>query len=349
MLKTLNMSFCALPQQSMQLLGRTLSQLSLTRLSLSYLPTVLQLPAMRALATGLAMCASLEALEMNQIKMDTDGFRLLSRALSKLPNLKELGFSTTRENIKDNRGIGDTGWPSFFASLMSCIGLKELTVSCYRLPSAAVPNLVALLQRGSLTALNLTECGFLSDSMRKICQALRALTELEDFDICENDMDTASTTALAASLQYCPSLMSLRMGGTSAGRQGLIALVAALPKLKHLETLDVYGCDAEPAGITALLRAVPLCEKLETITLDCNSAGSDAAQILLSEILPACKDRSLDINFSHNQIGADMRSQLQAWSDDSSLHSLDLEHDGSDDSEEDGNGTEGGEGRGEDY
>lgn len=345
MLKKLDILLCALPQESMQVLGRTLSQLSLTQLSLSHLPTVYQLPAIRALATGLTKLASLEELVFIQMKMDTDGFRLLSRALSKLPKLKKLVFSTSPNNIKDNRSIGDIGWPSFFASVMSCASLTTLTFSCYGFSSkAAISNLVALLQRGSLTSLSLCECGFDSDSMRLICQAVRALTKLEELDITENRMDAASTTALAASLLHCPSLTSLGMGGSSAGRQGLIALAAALPKLRHLEALDVYACDADAAGVTALLRAVPLCEKLESISLEYNYAGADAAQVLLSEILPACKDRSLDINFSHNSIGADMRSQLQAWSDDSSLHSLELEHDGSDDSEEDGNGTEGGEG-----
>eukprot|EP01046_Picozoa_sp_COSAG06_P020132 COSAG06_NODE_1462_length_9381_cov_10.866731_4_plen_790_part_00 len=350
MLKKLDILCCALPEESIQVLGKSLPQLSLTRLSLSYLPTVFQLPAMRALASGLAECASLEELEFNQLKMDTDGFRLLSRALSKLPNLKELVFSTNSHNIKDKRGINDIGWPSFFASVANCVALKALTFNCHGFSSqTAISNLVALLQRGLLTSLSLAECGFDLGDMRKICEALRALTKLEHFDISENRMDMASTGALAVSLLRCPSLKSLMMGSTEVGSHGALALAAALPNLTNLETLDVYGCDAEPAGVTALLRAVPVCKKLDTISLDNNNAGSDAAQVLLSEILPACKDRSLDINFSHNSIGADMRSQLQAWSDDSSLHSLDLEHDGSDDSEEDGNGTEGGEGRGEDY
>ena len=288
----------AVPPNALCVLGNTLPRLSsLTELILqgTGCSRPMTTAAVITLASGLQQCITLEEFTVCFTRMDTDSFRAISQSLGKLPKLVSVDVDCV---ITDERKIGDTGWPSFFGSLVGCSSLSRLGIEC-SLPDVAGPALLSLLrQRSLLTSLTFGACGFRRDNMMSLCKAIESLTKLESLIIVE---------------------------GYQCQDAGAEAIAAVLPQLGSLVSLGLCSCAIRERGIVALFKAIPLCTSLTDINVENNCGGDGAARVLLEDVLPSCTaaGRELNVDFSHNEISSDMRSRLAECQD----HVLTVERD----------------------
>jgi Ran GTPase-activating protein (RanGAP) involved in mRNA processing and transport len=313
-------------------------------------PTALfEVSTIGAFAAGLAKCTLLEHLDMCFFKTDVDGFRVFSRAVSTLTNLKNLVLNYM--NPVDKRGIGDTAWPSFFAALTSCTQLEQLDLAGSSIGS--VPSLAKLMEQAPLKALNLDECGIGAEGMVQICKALANLTVLESFYACDNSIDNEGIKALSASLLLCPLLEILCVPQNSDIEfSGVVAIAIALESCSNLRELDMSGCDISAEGISKLFKAIPLCPELTDFNVDYNRGGPEAAEVLLATIPKlGGRETPLEVRFSYNDIGHEVRGKLIELEEASPLINVEMEHDGEDaePESEDGSEGDGGEGGGFGY
>ena len=179
--------------------------------------------------------------------------------------------------------------------------VAQLSLQNCSLNAETIPALARLLQRGTLTKLEVICLGFPDadqENLLKLCDALRAchtLTHLELILRPPNDATRQTITELLDAAAALPALFELNLSNSWAldrvafGRALGALLLANLPSLR---ALLVYGCFLGDEGLGALLDGLAVNTHLRTLQCTGNNPSEAFARDRLEPALAALAARA---------------------------------------------------------
>jgi Ran GTPase-activating protein (RanGAP) involved in mRNA processing and transport len=216
--------------------------------------------------------------------------------------------SLLRLNL-ENKGLTAVGCVSLAEALTANSTLQELILTRNNLGQQGLAALGSALV--SLKFISLAECGLSgTDSGTVVSNLLINSSNLQVLRLEENAaLDTACITALSPGLGTTRSLIELHLRGCPLQAQGISTLFQNLPiSLKHI---DISGTNAGPEGLIAAAAALgsdrhggaPNLTRL----VACGCGGDDASLAALVDSLSGTQQvdslKGIEIDFSGNSAG----------------------------------------------
>jgi Ran GTPase-activating protein (RanGAP) involved in mRNA processing and transport len=242
----------------------------------------LQDASCEALATALQYNTSLTKL----ILQDTD---LTNAGLAKLSVGLGRNKSLTKLNLRGNHLQGDLGCealvnalsPSSSSFLSSCSvsALQVLDVSENNLGNAGAAALGRLLSTdpAALQVLHLESCDMTGSGVAALAQGLRENTHLQEWNLCQNVVDTKAARVVANMLECNKTLTTLNLSGCSVSDESVACLATALTHNETLQELALSFNRIGNAGVKALADMLPS-TRLSALALQFNLFDNDGLE-----------------------------------------------------------------------
>ena len=135
-----------------------------------------------------------------------------------------------------------------------------------------------------------------------LAEGLKSCTNLQEFVIHFNNINSDSAVALVKGLKGCIYLNNLNLGFSTISSDGVAALAKGLKSHTNLQILDLGSNNIGSNGAAFITKGLKMCSNLQVLHLDSNNIGSGGAAAL-AEGLEHCNLQTLDLG--SNNIGSD--------------------------------------------
>ena len=273
--------------------------------------------------SGNKWCTSLEALDVGNNRIGSEGAAALAYGLKYCSELKSLNLLKNEIGEYYAAAIGDglkkcgklqtlilndnplqpTGSATILSALKACHNLRVLR--CARISLCInFASKHELMSHDRLQAQNLD---INLSGIIALAQSLKCWNHLQELNICNNNINSSGAAELANGLKYNKALQILNINDNQIGADGMVCIAQSL-KGSQLQCLDLGSNNGKQEGIVALAALIEYCGTIEILDLSSNFFGLVGARAL-GNAVKSCKNMKKLI-LSKNDIGPDGAAYL---------------------------------------
>ncbi len=210
---------------------------------------------------------ALTSLDLQQLKINSEGTRRLSEALAQNSTLRLLYLQQNKINSE------------------GALRLSE-----------------ALTQNSTLRFLNLRQNKINSEGTRHLSENLVQNSTLISLNLCENNIGSKGAYSLSRALRQNSTLTKLDLGNNNIGYKGAYSLSRALRQNSTLTDLDLGNNNIGFKGAYSLSRALLQNSTLKYLTLSYNEINSDVVRYLSEALMQ--NNTLISLYLDNNNIGS---------------------------------------------
>ena len=246
-----------------------------------------------AIADALKGHASLQQLNVRNNMIKKDGVQYLTSSLKSCSSISSLDVT-----------CNDIGGSTLAESLPTSLGKLEISNSDLTEKWATTEVIGDTLCKQTLHDISIHNTALSSEpNVASLANTIKASAHsLTRLDISDNGLMSDGCSVIADSLKDCTDLCELSIGCNDIGGAGIKSIAASLQHLRNLTALSVTLNSVlfPDEGVQELARALESCSKIQTFSLSSNNMGVDGAKVLAEGLGKHCPKLSiLDISNNH--------------------------------------------------